>query len=120
MSIKPDQPYGDSHFLYVGSDGSGTKRTYLLFDVSTIPFDGKVTSGTLRLYYDHMVDPASVSVSTHKATALWNQAQLTWNNQPTYDPTSESTNSSFKRFRSSDDSEYSDKWPELEILYTTP
>lgn len=164
QSINADKSFGETRFLYVGKNGYGTKRTYLLFDVSSIPFNSKVVAANLHLYYDHMVDYAGFPIGAHKVNTLWDAASLTWNNQPNIDPTAESIiniplpankqkewhkwlirelvqgwidhtiinygvvlkmkdenkDLAYKGFRSSDESEYSNEWPVLEILYTTP
>jgi hypothetical protein len=71
--------------LTVGVTSSEPDRTYLMFNVSSIPSNEKVTSARLYLYasgsYTHEIDLHNVTNDT------WSEAGLTWKNQPGYDST---------------------------------
>ena len=58
-------------------------RTYLQFDLSSIPATAVVTSASLELYHDLSdASGASGPVGAYQVTSDWNDATLTWNNQP--------------------------------------
>ena len=92
----PTMNYGDSNPLQVGastlSGWDGIVRSYLQFNLSSIPSDASVVVAALWLTHEGESDaPASVTICAHKVTGSWNESTITWNNQPTSDPTCEST-----------------------------
>ena len=70
--------------LFVGSNSTyGTERSYLKFDLSSLPSNRVVTSATLRLYnYYNMTSPLSVEVYGGTSNS-WSASTITWANQPT-------------------------------------
>lgn len=73
-----------------GNNPGEYTRSYLQFDLSGIPDTAIVTSASLGLYHVGS-DPGSVSgpVGAYQVTSDWNDATLTWNNQPISDDTAE-------------------------------
>ena len=86
----PTDSYGSSNNLYVAGDVvwmfdwvDNDKRTYLKFDLSSIPDCATITSATLGLYLNDKVDGQSESVY-HVASDSWS-GNITWNTRPDYD-----------------------------------
>ncbi|MCC6443834.1 MAG: DNRLRE domain-containing protein [Armatimonadetes bacterium] len=86
--------YGSNVALWAGSgpDGgsSGEKRALLKFDVSSIPSGSTVTAATLQLYVTSG-KTNSVTLSTYKITASWQEGTVTWNNAPASETTAQSS-----------------------------
>ncbi|MBO3800036.1 MAG: DNRLRE domain-containing protein [Candidatus Brockarchaeota archaeon] len=85
----PDTNYGGS-YLCVRSwrydSESRVARTYIRFNLTTIPPGSKITSATLNLYmYDAPSD--SRTFWCHVVTMSWTEAGITWNSQPSVSPT---------------------------------
>lgn len=80
--------------LYLGAgydDGnlygsSGRVRSYLHFNLSSLPADCTITAATLRLYQLGGSDYPDMSrmVSLYRVTGNWSEASVTWNNRPGY------------------------------------
>ena len=64
----------------------GRVRSYLTFDLSSLPADSTIISATLRLYHVGGVDyPGQTrNVTFYRVTENWNEASVTWNNRPNY------------------------------------
>ena len=66
-----------------------TQRTYLKFDLSSIPPGSIITSATLNLYFDSTTTSANHTLYgdnrayIQRVTSPWNENTITWNNQPT-------------------------------------
>jgi hypothetical protein len=79
--VHPDKSYGASEFLRVRSLGSENARTYIFFDISTIPPGATVLRAKLFLY---LSEPPT-SNRTYLCYALdsaWDENSLTWNKKP--------------------------------------
>jgi hypothetical protein len=77
----PDSSHGASEVLKVRSLGSKNARTYIFFDISTIPPGATVLSAKLNLY---LLNPPA-SDRTYlccRLDAAWNEGLLTWNKRP--------------------------------------
>ena len=66
-------------------------RALLQFDVSSIPDDAVIMSAHLSMYQFEDASDEEFNVSTHQITTPWDYITVTWNNQPHYNKTSEST-----------------------------
>ncbi len=74
----------------------GEKRTYLRF---ALPRESSVSRAVLRLYHHHTAGTGALDVCVHRVTSPWQEGRgnypspaeprpgdLTWENQPSYDP----------------------------------
>lgn len=87
-SYRPDNIYGSSICMKVNPYPYDINRAYLKFDLSGIPSNSEIISATFRYYYYyHISNPGPRTHDFHKIIANWNEDTLTWNNQPSYDPT---------------------------------
>ncbi len=77
----PNDNHGSDTNLRIKSD-SRTRRSYLKFDLNSIP-DGKtITSVKLYLYCTYADLNPSVEIYVHETGDNWDEASITWNNAP--------------------------------------
>jgi Calx-beta domain/Glycosyl hydrolase family 99/Calcineurin-like phosphoesterase len=78
----PSSNFGSGTTLHV--DSSPTRRSYLRFDLSSLPAGSTITGGTLRLYvsYDCSASSPGWEVST-LADNSWQESAITYANAPT-------------------------------------
>ena len=80
----PGTNYGNDVKVWV--DGSGVTmdlRSYLQFDVSSIPSTNVVTGASLGLYYyDNAGGSVAGTVGAYRVISNWDEALITWNSQP--------------------------------------
>ncbi len=82
-------PYGGAPFLDLGKYiWAGTEhyyyRSYLQFDLSTVPGNARVVYASLSLYQDASWGTASNNtIGLYQVTTDWEESTITWNNQPT-------------------------------------
>jgi len=81
-SQDPDGTFGDETELRVAWwEGSYRSRSYLRFNLNSIPTDTTLESATLELYMDYSeLEPLSTVVAP--AAAPWEEDELTWNTRP--------------------------------------
>jgi hypothetical protein len=84
---EPTVNFGFLGGLYVGDKVPGAPnsiaRTYIKFDLSSIPAGAVVNAGTLYLYNTVIYYPA-VTVGAHfLSNDSWTEGSITWNNAPT-------------------------------------
>ncbi len=83
-SGNPTVNYGAGTNLYLqsSSSGYGNERSWLKFDLSSIPAGSTITGATLKLW-DWKATGASLPVEVRSATDdTWTESGLNWNNQP--------------------------------------
>lgn len=68
----------------VGADG--LVRSYIRFDLSSLPANSIISSATLRLYQAGGADfpDQNRTVTLYRVTSSWNEATITWNNKPAF------------------------------------
>ena len=76
----PNSNHGSNNSLWVKSDNSKVRRSYVKFPLPAIPGGCTVTSAVLRLYVRTGPQPRTLAV--YRAGAAWTEAGITWNNQP--------------------------------------
>ena len=87
-----DNNYGLSHSLRVESDNSNTQRTFLKFDLSSIPTGSTINSATLYLYQYKAAGDSIRAYEIRKISNTWSESTITWNNQPGYFGVTSTTN----------------------------
>ena len=91
---EPDFNGGSTWWLSAGAnDVYSPCRTYLQFDLSTIPATAVVTDANLGLYnyYYELSRPVAASIGAYDVTSNWDEGAITWSNQPTTAATPETT-----------------------------
>jgi len=77
----PNSSHGASELLKVRSSESGNMRSYVFFNISTIPPGASVLRAKLFLYLSK--PPASNrTYFCHRLTSAWDEGSLTWSKRP--------------------------------------
>jgi|GEM_PF-3142630 len=65
---------------------NGLVRSYIRFDLSSLPANSIISSATLRLYQAGGADfpGQNRTVTLYRVTGSWNEATITWNNKPVF------------------------------------
>ena len=80
-STNPNKNYGSQETLHVKLD-SVVRRSYLKFDLGSIPSGQVISSAMLNLYCS-AADPSSpVEVDVHATADSWSESTIKWNNAP--------------------------------------
>jgi len=86
---RPDLNRGSADYLYVGVGCykyGYASRTWLKFDLSTLPDGIVITKAELRIYFERIVswgDGAPGGISLYfSSDDTWSETMITWNNQP--------------------------------------
>ena len=92
-----DQPtvnFGSATELQCGKDFASSPtfrvwftRGHLRFDLSALTGRGAPDRARLRVYQYRSQAAGCLDTSVHRVTAMWSEATLTWQNQPSFDPT---------------------------------
>ena len=91
-SPSPDSQWGSDARLYAGlSAVNQIARSYVQFDLSSIPSTAVVTSANLGLYYFQTFASVAAPVGVYRVNSSWSESTITWNNQPTSAATTEYT-----------------------------
>lgn len=86
-----NQNFGDETYGMIGKVDDFTVRTYLQFDLSSLPSDSVIVSADLKVYQYAGTDTENFNIGVHSVTGLWEEDSLTWATQPNYDFTPEIT-----------------------------
>jgi hypothetical protein len=88
----PDDNYVDNQYFSLGNlSASVFLRGYLQFDVSSIPIEAVIINAELKLYQYQTIVLVVFIIGLHQVTESWDENLITWNNQPDYSPSPEST-----------------------------
>jgi parallel beta-helix repeat protein len=85
-TLHPDRNYGSEDKLAVIDWSTHTVRSYIEFDLSSIPDGYVIQDAKLELFYDGC-DSFGSEIGAYKVTSNWDEALITWNNQPNFDST---------------------------------
>ncbi|MEM2940600.1 MAG: DNRLRE domain-containing protein [Thermoproteota archaeon] len=78
----PNNNYGSETYLVVRSEVGYNVRTFIRFDLSSIPPGSVIDSALLYLFMND-APTSSRTVQCHRVTGgSWTEAGITWNNQP--------------------------------------
>ena len=72
----------DYSYTWVGNWGSEIERTYIQFDLSTVPAGAVVDDADLKLYQYNSVGSGSFIVGLYQVISGWEESNVTWSNQP--------------------------------------
>ena len=92
-SCSPDDNFSDYVGFRIGRWDDKIRRSYLQFDLNTLPADAVITNADLKLYQSSTFGTVGFTISLFKITANWEENTITWNNQPDYHPIPESISS---------------------------
>jgi hypothetical protein len=74
--------YGDVALLLAGAKASGTYRSYLEFNIDSLPENAVITSARLELYYVHNFPGLATEIGAYTVQGAWTEYDITWDNQP--------------------------------------
>ena len=77
--IEPDHNFGDSRVLVIGSESSGTAKTYsilLAWDLSAVPRNAVIDAATITL---NVSNPSSSGYGIYAMDTGWREDEVTWN-----------------------------------------
>jgi len=77
---KPSKNFGNKIVLYVGRE-SGTKRSYLKFDISSLDCD-EITNARLNVYRNSS-SGSNDYIGAYIVSENWEESEITWENAPT-------------------------------------
>lgn len=90
----PDDNFGSTTYLSVGHGifDEAVTRSYLMFNLSSIPANKTVISARLRLDPGYVSIPSPQVGAHYLASDAWDETTITWNNAPTgFNPTATDT-----------------------------
>jgi hypothetical protein len=91
-SVFPTNNYALLAFTGIGNSASTIVRTYIEFDLSSIPADVIITDADLKLYQYNTIGSGNFTIGLYKVTSNWDESTITWNLQPTSSTNAEITN----------------------------
>lgn len=96
ISTNADTPYGGVSVLdfgkYISGGSAHYYRSYLQFNLSTVPGNARAVYAYLSLYQNTSGGTAgSNTIGLYQVTGDWEESTITWNNQPTSSTVAEAT-----------------------------
>jgi len=82
-SVFPTNNYALLNYTGIGNSASTIVRTYIEFDLSSIPADVRITDADLKLYQYNTIGSDNFTIGLYKVTSNWDESTITWNLQPT-------------------------------------
>jgi len=83
----PDQNFGAAEVLEVtDNNGIETARTYLKFNVFSIPSNVKIHYALLQFYYCDSEGGGEPEVGVYQVNTSWDEDTITWVKQPEFSP----------------------------------
>lgn len=105
-SLSPGYNYASNNYLAIGKNTFSTLavirandriafdyfyRAYLQFDLSALPSDAVIVSADLKLFQPNAIFTADLMIGLHQVAESWEESTITWDNQPDYLISPEST-----------------------------
>ena len=75
--------YGSHYYSWSGNSADSISRTYIKFDLRTIPTNAKVIDAKLMLYQFYMGGSDNFTIGLYKVTSDWEESTIDWDTQPT-------------------------------------
>jgi hypothetical protein len=86
-SYQPDQNFGEAEILEVNDhNGIETARTYVKFDLSSIPDDVKIHFALIQFYYCDSKGGDEPKIGAYQINSIWDENSITWDKQPKFSP----------------------------------
>jgi hypothetical protein len=82
-SVVPNSNYGNLTYCDVGNSAITIRRTYIKFDLSTVPANAVVVDADLKLYHYGGPGTDDFTIGLYNVTSAWDESTITWNLQPT-------------------------------------
>ena len=84
-SSSPDSNFGSNETMNLSMARGTTNQMYLQFDISKIPADATIISGTVQVYMNYLETSeiqSQFQTALHAPEGAWEELNLTQNNQP--------------------------------------
>ena len=83
-NLNPTVNYGYSIYLDAGTDNNDILRSYLQFDLSSVPPDAVILDANLGLYFKgiYIIPYLPTQLGLYEVTESWEENTITWDNQP--------------------------------------
>jgi hypothetical protein len=79
----PNDNYGSDAYLFAGAGAAEeTCRSYLQFDISSIPDTAVVMDAQLALFFVNSVGTGPVPIGAYRVTGVWDEYAMDWGGQP--------------------------------------
>jgi hypothetical protein len=91
-SALPTNNYALWPFTGIGNSTSTIVRTYIEFDLSSIPANARVFDADLKLYQYNTLGTDNFTIGLYKITSDWEEGTIDWDPQPTSSTDVEVTN----------------------------
>jgi hypothetical protein len=83
-TFNPLSNYEDLNFFAAGNNPApNVLRSYIQFDLSSVPNNAIITDADLKLYHYSSWGSDAFTIGLYKVTGSWLENTITWNNQPT-------------------------------------
>ena len=82
-SLFPDTNYGSDPVCDAGNTTTAIVRSYIQFNLSSIPESARVIDADLRLYQFGTYGGDNFAVGLYKVTSDWGESTIDWDPQPT-------------------------------------
>ncbi len=88
----PDTNFNSSELIIgYGFGLNDILRSFLQFDLSTVPANATIVSADLKLFQYESINMEGLIIGVHQVKEPWSENTLTWTNQPSYDAAPEDT-----------------------------
>jgi len=91
-SALPTSNYALWPFTGIGNSASTIVRTYIEFNLSSIPANARVFDADLKLYQYNTLGTDDFAIGLYKVTSDWEEGTIDWDPQPTSSTDAEVTN----------------------------
>jgi len=91
-SALPTNNYALWPFTGIGNSASTIVRTYIEFDLSSVPANARVFDADLKLYQYNTLGTDDFAIGLYKVTSDWEEGTIDWDPQPTSSTDAEVTN----------------------------
>ena len=81
-NLNPDKNYATNSYLYASTTSDEILRSYLQFDLSSLPEEAVATSVHLELYYTWHSGATTAPIGAYEVESPWSETAIAWNNQP--------------------------------------
>ena len=92
-SLFPDTNYGNDAIIDAGNTTTAVVRSYIKFNLSSVPGNARVIDADLKLYQSGTYGFDDFVVALYNVTSDWDESTIDWDPQPTSSTEPEITNS---------------------------
>lgn len=83
----PNTNYGNAILISVERRTNRVRRSYIQFDISSLPQNGTLDSAFIYCYQYAQASANNLTIQSRMVTSNWAENTITWNNQPSFTAT---------------------------------